>query len=141
MLACGSASKPASAAPDYLYVWTASTDSTQPDFLAVLDLAEEAGRSGRLVTTLPVPGLRHMPHHTEHEMPADRRLFANGFATGQSFVIDLTDPTAPTLAAQFGDVEGMSHPHSYIRLPNGNVLTTFQMRHEGVRPRLGGWRK
>src|SRR5688572_18758187 len=51
------------AEPDYLYLWTASADSTQPDFLAVLDVTEDAGRYGRLVTTLPVPGLRNGPHH------------------------------------------------------------------------------
>ena len=62
---------------DYLYLWTASIDSTQPDFLAVLDVTEDSGRYGRLVTTLPVPGLGNVPHHTEHAMPADGQLFAN----------------------------------------------------------------
>ena len=87
---------------DYLYLWTASIDSTQPDFLAVLDVTEDSGRYGRLVTTLPVPGLQNGPHHTEHELPADRQLFANGFGTGQSFVFDLSDPAKPRLAAEFG---------------------------------------
>jgi len=113
----------------YLYLWTASDDETQPDFLAVLDVTEEGSRYGRLVTTLAVPGRRNVPHHTEHEMPADGRLFANGFGTGQSFVFDLTNAAQPRIATQFGDVEGYSHPHSFLRLPNGNVLATFQMRH------------
>jgi hypothetical protein len=122
--------------PEYLFVWTASMDSTQPDFLAVLDVTEDAGRYGRLVTTLPVPGLRHGPHHTEHEMPADRQLFANGFGSGRSFIFDLTDPERPRLAGQFGEIEGYSHPHSYLRLPGGHVLATFQMRHGtgGMKP-------
>jgi hypothetical protein len=115
--------------PQYLYLWTASEDSTQPDFLAVLDVTEDSTRYGRLVTTLPVPGLRNLPHHTEHEMPADRQLFANGFASGETFVFDLRDPARPRLNGQFGELEGYSHPHSYLRLPNGNVLATFQMRH------------
>jgi hypothetical protein len=116
-------------APDYLYLWTASEDSTQPDFLAVLDVTEDSTRYGRLVTTLPVPGLRNGPHHTEHELPPDRQLFANGYGSGQTFIFDLTDPTRPRLAGQFGDLEGYSHPHSFLRLPGGNVLATFQMRH------------
>ena len=116
-------------APEYLYLWTASEDSTQPDFLAVLDVTENSTRYGRLVTTLPVPGLGNGPHHTEHELPADRQLFASGFGLGETFVFDLTDPERPRLAGQFGDLEGYSHPHSYLRLPNGNVLATFQMRH------------
>ena len=113
----------------YLYLWTAAADGTQPDFLAVLDVTESADRYGRLVTTLPVPGRGNGPHHTEHEMPADGQLFANGFESGQSFVFDLRDPEKPRIVSQFGDVEGYSHPHSFLRLPNGNVLATFQMRH------------
>jgi hypothetical protein len=125
-------------AREYLHLWTGSTDSTQPDFLAVLDVTEDSVRYGRLVTTLPVPGRGNLPHHTEHEMPADRQLFANGFDAGQTFVFDLRDPAHPRIAAQFGDVEGYAHPHSFLRLPNAHVLATFQMRHEGGRITPGG---
>ena len=138
LLAACNSRQPASAATDYLYLWTASADSTRPDFLAVLDVTEDSARYGRLVTTLPVPGLGNGPHHTEHEMPADRQLFANGFASGQTFIFDLSEPEHPRLAGQFGDVEGMSHPHSFLRLPNGNVLATFQMRHGAGGMRTGG---
>jgi hypothetical protein len=137
IVACG----PRSAGPgaaEYLYLWTGSADSTQPDFLAVLDVTEDTVRYGRLVTTLAVPGTRNGPHHTEHELPADRRLFANGFASGQSFIFDLTDPAAPRLAGQFGDIAGYRHPHSFLRLPSGNVLATFQMRHEASSMTPGG---
>jgi hypothetical protein len=124
---------------EYLYLWTASADETQPDFLAVLDITDDdAGRYGRLVTTLAVPGRANGPHHTEHEMPADRQLFANGFKSGQSFVFDLANPERPRVARQFGDLEGYSHPHSFLRLPNGNVLATFQMRHEAGAMTPGG---
>src|SRR5690606_28106718 len=74
----------------------------------------------------------------EHEMPADRQLFANGFGSGQSFIIDLTDPVQPRLAGQFGDLEGFAHPHSFLRLPGGNVLATFQMRHDASGMTPGG---
>jgi hypothetical protein len=131
MAGCGTpAPEPAGWSSEYLYLWTASEDSTQPDFLAVLDVTENDSRYGRLVTTLPVPGHGNGPHHTEHEMPGDGQLFANGFATGQSFVFDLTRPEQPRIAARFSEVEGYSHPHSFLRLPNGNVLATFQMRHD-----------
>jgi hypothetical protein len=126
------------AASQYLYLWTASEDATQPDFLAVLDVTEGGDRYGRLVTTLPVPGRGNKPHHTEHEMPADRHLFANGFGTGQSFVFDLTEPVRPRIATQFGDVDGYMHPHSFLRLPNGRVLATFQMRHTAEAMTAGG---
>ena len=139
LLACGPApAQERGRAAEYLYLWTASADSSQPDFLAVLDVTEQADRYGRLVTTLPVPGRHNLPHHTEHQMPADRQLFANGFETGRTFVFDLKDPVRPRLAAQFGDMEGFTHPHSYLRLPGGHVLATFQMRHDSKGMLPGG---
>jgi hypothetical protein len=62
-------------------------------------------------------------------MPADGQLFASGFGSGRTYIFDLTDPARPRIAGQFGELEGYSHPHSYLRLPGGNVLATFQMRH------------
>lgn len=129
---------PPSTPREYLYLWTASADTTQADFLAVMDVTEDSARYGRLVTTLPVPGRFNVPHHTEHELPADRQLFANGFATGQSFIFDLSTPDQPRIAGQFGDMQGYAHPHSYLRMPDGNVLATFQMQHDGKRMAPGG---
>jgi len=141
LLACATADTPppVSESPrEYLYLWTGAADSTEADFLAVLDITEDSAGNGRVVTTTPVPGRVNGPHHTEHEMPADRRLFANGFRSGQSFVFDLTEPSNPRIDAQFGDVDGYAHPHSFLRLPNGNVLGTFQMRHDDAGMTPGG---
>src|SRR5687767_15902825 len=89
LLACGPApARAPAAAAEYLYLWTASADSSQPDFLAVLDVTEKSGEYGRLVTTLPVPGLQNLPHHTEPQMPSDPRLFANRLPTRRTFVFD-----------------------------------------------------
>ena len=126
------------ASSDHLYLWTASADSTQPDFLAVLDVRPNAAGYGRLVTTVPVPGRKNGPHHTEHEMAPGGRLFANGFGSGQSFVFDVRDPKRVRIERQFGDVAGMMHPHSFARLPNGNVLATFQMQHDSLGVAPGG---
>lgn len=139
--ACAPDAPPAAdqpAAASHLFVWTGSADSTQPDFLAVLDVQPDGDRYGRLVTTLPVPGRANRPHHTEHALAADQWLMANGFATGQTWVFDLTAPDQPRIAAQFGDREGYSHPHTFERLPNGNVLATFQMRHDSAGAGPGG---
>ncbi len=139
--ACSSqAPKPATeSVAEYLCLWTGSADETRPDILAVLDVTERGDAPyGRLVTTLPVPGRANGPHHTEHEMPADRQPFANGFATGQSFVFDLSDAARPRIVKQFGDVDGYAHRHSVLRLPNGNVLATFQMRHQAGAMTPGG---
>ena len=128
------------ATSEYLYLWTASADSSGPDFLAVYDIRDnaKAARYGALVTTVAVPGRGNGPHHTEHDMPVDGRLFANGFRSGQSFVFDLTNPRTPRVAEQFDDIAGMMHPHSFWRLPNGNLLSTFQMQHDSVGMAPGG---
>ena len=136
--ATGQAPRVPAAASDYLYLWTASADTARPDFLAVFDIRAASPRYGTLVTTVPVPGLENWPHHTEHEMPADGRLFANGFESGQSFIFDMRDRAHPRLDGQFGDVAGMTHPHSYLRLPTGNVLATFQMQHDSLGMAPGG---
>jgi NAD(P)-dependent dehydrogenase (short-subunit alcohol dehydrogenase family) len=47
---------------DHLFVWTAAADSSQPDFLAVLDVRAGSERYGGVVATLAVPGVRNGPH-------------------------------------------------------------------------------
>ena len=65
-------------------------------------------------------------------------LFANGYGSGQSFIFDIANPSAPRLAKQFGDVGALMHPHSFWRLSSGNVLTTFQMQHDSLGAAPGG---
>ena len=125
--------------PQYLFLWTAAPDTTRPDYLAVLDVTERGDSAyGRMIATLDVPGRGNVPHHTEHEMPRSGRLFANGFGAGKTWIFDVSRPEAPRIAAELGDVAGYRHPHSYLRLPNGNVLATFQMRHDSSGMRPGG---
>ncbi len=133
------APKPAAdVAPELAYLWVASTDSTQPDFLATLDVTEGSARFGQVIGTLPVPGRRNGPHHTEHELAPDRQLFANGFATGRSFIFDLAEPASPRLAGDFTEMASYAHPHSFILMPNGNRLGTFHMRHDANGMTPGG---
>src|SRR5690606_16210905 len=42
VLACSPRPAPEPPPAEYLHVWTASADSTQPDFLAVLDVTEDS---------------------------------------------------------------------------------------------------
>jgi hypothetical protein len=59
-------------------------------------------------------------------MPANGHLLANGFHAGRTWLFNLTQPTRPEVITSFGELAGFSHPHTFIRLPNGNLLTTFQ---------------
>lgn len=55
-----------------------------------------------------------------------------------TFRFDLSDQTTPRLAGSFGAAGPFSHPHSYARLPNGNVLATLQHRAGSEGPATGG---
>lgn len=120
----------------YLFVWAADADKADSDFVAVLDADPGSARYGDVLTTIEV-GVAAQAHHSEHRMPDGGRLFVNGFASGHSFVIDLRDPLHPSVAAHFTGVGSYSHPHSFERLPNGNVLATFQ-NGAGGRGTVGG---
>lgn len=118
----------------YLYVWAGDADEKDSDFLAVVDADPASAGYGSVVATLPVGAKATMPHHIEYESPPGDLLFANGWKAGRSFVIDLGDPLKPRLAAEFKAAGGFNHPHSFARLPNGNVVATFQSAGEKYAP-------
>jgi hypothetical protein len=115
------------AAP-YLYVWAGDADTTQSDFLAVIDARRGSPTYARVLSTLPVGVRGTTPHHTEHQLESDRVLFANGFGAGRTFRFDLSRPAEPRLLGSFTELGGFGFPHSFVRLPNGHMLATFQGR-------------
>ncbi len=92
----------------------------------MIDAAPSSPGYGSIVASIPTGTAGAHPHHTEPEMPASGHLLANGFGAGRTWLFDLTHPERPQVITSFGDLAGFSHPHSFIRLANGNVLTTFQ---------------
>ena len=116
---------PASAA-HYLFVWTGDQAKQGNDFLTVIDADPASKTYGKLVTTAATDIKSVRIHHTEYEMPASGMLFANDHDAGQTVVFDVRDPLHPKVAAEFGDLGGYSRPHSFLRLPNGHVLASFQ---------------
>jgi len=94
------------------------------DFLAVFDV--RPGPSfGKLVATLPV-GDAVQAHHTNYVEPPDHVLYANDWLGNRTYVFDLREPAHPRLLRQFGSVGALSYPHSFVYLPGGNTLATFQ---------------
>jgi hypothetical protein len=85
-----------------------------------------------LVTTVATNQQTMYAHHTEYTMPASGMLFANDHDAGRTFIFDLRDPLHPTVETSFTDVAGYMHPHSFVRLPNGHVLATFQHAHHSA---------
>src|SRR6185503_7867932 len=82
----------------------------------------------RVLSSLPVGARATIPHHTEHQLEKDRLLFANGFGAGRTFRFDLTRPDQPHLLGSFTELGGYSYPHSFVELPGGHLLATFQGR-------------
>ena len=113
---------------DYLFVWAGDSAEKASDFLAVIDANPASAKYGSVVTTLPTGAVGTHPHHTEAGMPADGHLLANGFHAGRTWLFDLTEPTHPKILTDFGDRAGYSHPHTFLRLSNGNVLATYQYK-------------
>lgn len=118
----------------YLFVWSADATHQASDFLAVINSQPSSPDYGRIVSRVAVGVSGTMPHHTEYEFPEGDMLFADGWVAGRSFLFDLHEPLKPRVAVQFTQRAGYSFPHSYIRLPNGHVLTAFQSHGEGYAP-------
>lgn len=112
--------------PRYLFAWTGDEDRRDSDFLAVIDLRRHGDRYGTIVATAPVGEKGLWPHHTEHELGSGQTLFANGYAGNRNFSFDLRDPLHPVVTARFTGAGALSFLHSFVRLPNGHVLATFQ---------------
>ena len=119
----------------HLFVWSGDAERAETDFLAVVDADPASPTYARVLTTLPVGVGGTVPHHTDHALPADGVLWANGFATGQLFRFDLREPLAPRLLGDFVVTGPFMHPHSFARLPDGHALATLQMRgHANAEP-------
>jgi len=112
----------------YLFVWAGDDDKKTSDFLAVIDADPASATYGDVVATKPTGMAGAVPHHTEDPIPANGHLLANGFDASKTWLFDVHEPLTPRILTSFGDLDGYNHPHTYIRLPNGNVLATFQYR-------------
>src|SRR5215472_3058424 len=113
----------------YLFAWAGDVALKGNDFLAVIDADPASPTYGKLMTTVVTDQQTTLIHHTEYEMPTSGMLFANDHYSGKTFIFDVRDPLHPKVVTSFTDMDGYMHPHSYLRLPNGHVLATFQHSH------------
>ena len=128
---CAAAQSPA---PPYLYVWSGAADTTQrAAFLAVFDLRPGTATTGKIVKVV-YAGPGTSPHHTEHQLEADGLLFANDFGSGTTYRFDLSTPGDPRLLGSFTTAGPYAYPHSFVRLANGDRLSTYQKKIDGSEP-------
>jgi hypothetical protein len=130
--------QPPAATGHYLLVWAGDRDKKGNDFLAVIDADPSSASYGHLLTTLATDQQTVRVHHTEYTMPASGMLFANDHDAGRTFIFDVRNPLQPKIVTSFSDMAGYMHPHSYVRIPNGHVLVTFQHEHHGGSSTSGG---
>lgn len=126
-LLCAAGVAKAATPEHYLFAWAGDTAGRGDDFIAVIDADPDSPGYGKLIASAASGIPSRQVHHTEYWMPAGGLLFANDHKAGRTVVIDLRDPLHPHVHAAFGDLEGFSHPHSFLRLPNGHVLASFQV--------------
>ena len=126
LVACALALSPASApSQSYLFVWAGGKGGSE--FVATIDANPASATYGRVLASAPT-GSVGAPHHTESVLGPGGHLLANDFHAGRTWLFDLHEPLHPRILTSFGDVAGYSHPHTFIRLANGRVLSTFQYR-------------
>lgn len=126
-LAAAARPQAASLSSPYLFAWASSADTSQPDFLAVIDALPSSPTYGDVITTVSTGIPVNLAHHTDYEMPPGGVLFANDYTSGLTFRFDLHNPRSPKLLGVFGAAGPYTHPHSFAHLADGRVLATYQM--------------
>ncbi|WP_396223727.1 hypothetical protein [Gemmatimonas sp.] len=114
-------------APDY-HAHNSVRDSTLPsDFVAVIDVDSASPTYAQVVRVLPTGASASMPHHTEMVMPDSGWPFAaNAHLLDATYLIDVRDAAAPVITGTIDSVPGFRRPHSFTRLPNDDLLGTYQ---------------
>lgn len=113
----------------WLYAWAASADTSRRGaFLVQFDLRDGSTTAGKISRVIPAGEGSYSTHHTEHLLQSDGLLYADDFGLGRTFIFDLRDAASPKLHASFTTAGPFGWPHSYVRLPSGNRLVTYQFQ-------------
>ena len=131
-LAAPASAQPVGSPGHYLFVWTGDEARQGNDFMLVIDADPVSSTFGQAVASAVTDQRSASAHHTEYVMSDSGMLFANDHEANRTFIFDLRDPLRPRVAASFTSLAGYNHPHSFLRLPNGNVLATFQHGDHGA---------
>ncbi len=123
-----------------LYVWSGDQARVAPDFLAVIDFDEESPRYGKVIRTVPIPGVSgsgNEPHHCH--LSADKNTLACGgllaLLRGQNsiFFFDVSQTRHPRfLFSTSGTLSNITD--DFLPLKNGGFLVTQMGSHTGGVP-------
>ena len=128
----------------YAYVWATFVDTATADTtvrprgrgvgLVTIDLRAASPTHGRVVGAVLADSGGRAAHHTEHALAEDGLFFANDFGAGRTHRFDLRRAGAPRLLGSFTTAGPYANPHSFVRLANGNMLATYQVKVDGGAP-------
>lgn len=121
----------------HVFVWVGDNAREGNDFMISIDTDPNSDTYGRIVGVAETDVKTTYAHHTEYEMPVGGLLFANDHGGNRTAIIDLNDPKHPRQVASFSSLGGFAMPHSFVRLPNGNVLAAFQYTGHGDHMEMG----
>lgn len=126
--ACGEPEKETKGDPhSLLYVWAYDEEKSDPAFLIVIDADPASAGYGTILNTVATEGVGMDAHHTNHTLPPSGRMFANDFMGGRTHIFETAEnPMKPAYKGVFENRGDFYHPHTFVELPNGNVLVTFQ---------------
>ena len=125
---------------EVLYVWAGDQARTSPDFLAVIDFAQESMNYGHVMTTKPLAGpgsTGNEPHHVG--LSGDGRTLALGgllsVLKGQPeiFFFDVSRPTAPRFISS-ADPPQSAITDEFYAIPGGGFLVTMMGGAQGHHP-------
>ncbi len=130
---------PSESKDQWLYAWAASVDTSRRGaFLVQFDLRDGSPTAGKIARVIPAGEGSYSTHHTEHLLQSDGLLYADDFGLGRTFIFDLNDATSPKVRASFTTAGPFGWPHSYVRLPSGNRLVTYQFQSSKFNTPPGG---
>ncbi len=115
----------------YLFAWFHDPMKDDPAFLATIDIQPSSTTYGKVVASILGEGIGKDAHHTNHFLPKSNILFANDFMGGRTHIFDLNKALKPKRMASFSKQGDFTFPHSFVELPNGNILSTFQTIGQG----------
>jgi hypothetical protein len=108
------------------------------DMIAVINADPASPKYGRVIDAETVDTMGMMPHHSELELPAASPFFVNDFATGKTYLIGFASVEHPVVAGEMDPIRGAHTPHSFARLPSGNVVATIQFGDDKTPGNPGG---
>lgn len=124
----------------FLFICAGDQARTAPDFLAVIDFAEDSPRYGKVVATAPVVGASATGNEFHHiGMSADGKTVACGGLLSvlkgqdQVFFFDVSNPRAPQFRSS-ANPRLSAITDDFQALPNGGFLVTMMGGAKGHAP-------